>query len=468
MELNHEDHQVLKNYVLKYLTPNNNVQKQIHLIIKPECNQKCEYCYLYKHGEELYPLEKRKTNQEILNNINLLLEYFKENNIYEDYWELFAGDLFYDNFWFDIMDSFYNYYKYMQEKNISPIVNRPEIIIPCNMSFCQDDNKIQKVENYVNKFQKNLNVRIAFSYSTDGKYSTDIREKHDISDEFYDKVFSLMNKYNWQSHPMISYEGIENGIKNYIWWKEQYSKYFLKDHPTNIIPPFLEVRNDGWTEQQICSYLELLNYMIMDRFSLFNYDIEKFTKHLYFPEEKIKEQNILPSIYGYDIIRLAYFNDHDNYKKCNLGLSLSINCADLSIVPCHRLTYSFFTGGKFKIENNKIIDIEALEGINGYLNHKLTNLHFELDCYGCENKYFCIHGCRGAQFEYNSESFLPIPSVCALLNAKLSFLVKKYSELGVFDYLFTQNEHELDAVYKKRLIDFLTIKGYPEYEYKYG
>ena len=126
------------------------------------------------------------------------------------------------------MDSFYNYYKYMQEKNISPIVNRPEIIIPCNMSFCQDDNKIQKVENYVNKFQKNLNVRIAFSYSTDGKYSTDIREKHDISDEFYDKVFSLMNKYNWQSHPMISYEGIENGIKNYIWWKEQYSKYFLK------------------------------------------------------------------------------------------------------------------------------------------------------------------------------------------------------------------------------------------------
>lgn len=468
MEVTYDDHEVLRNYIKKYLTPSKNAEKPVHLIIKPECNQKCEYCYLYKHGTELYPLEKRKTNKEILNNINLLLDYFKENNIFEDYWEFFAGDLFYDNFWFDIMDSFYDYYKYMQNKKILPIVNRPEIIMPCNMSFCNDDKKIAKVEEYVNKFQKDLNVKFNFSYSTDGKYSTDIRERHELSDEFYDKVFSLMRKYHWQSHPMISYEGIENGIKNYIWWKEQYQKYFIKDCSTNILPPFLEVRNAGWTDEKIDSLLKLLDYMIMDRFSMFDYNIENFTKHLFFPEKIQKEQKIIPSIFGHDIIKLAYMSNVDNFKRCTLGLFLSINCADLSIVPCHRLTYSFFTGGQFYIENNKITDIKALEGINGYLNHRITNTHFELDCYGCENRYFCKRGCRGAQFEYSSESFLPIPDVCKMLDAELSFLAKKYSELGVFNYLFTQTEYKLEPEYKKRLINFLKTKGYPEYEYKYG
>lgn len=468
MEVTYEDHEVLKNYIKKYLTPSKNVEKPVHLIIKPECNQKCEYCYLYKHGTELYPLEKRKTNEEILNNINLFLKYLEENNIYEDYWEFFAGDLFYDDFWFDIMDSFYNYYKIMQDKKITPIVNQPEIIMPCNMSFCRDDRKIQKVEEYVNKFSNDLKVKFAFSYSTDGKYSTDIRERYDVSDDFYDKVFSLMNKYNWQSHPMISYEGIENSIKNYNWWKQQYQKHFIQDNPINILPPFLEVRNAGWTEEKINKLLELLNYMIMDRFSMFDYNVEKFTKHLFFPEEMLKEQHIIPSIYGHDVIKLAYFSDADNFKRCSLGLFLAINCADLSIVPCHRLTYSFFTGGKFKIENNKIVDIEALEGINGYLNHKITNTHFELDCYGCQNRFFCKRGCRGAQFEYSSEAFLPIPDVCTMLNAELSLLAQKYSELGVFDYLFSQNEYQLDPVYKKRLINFLATKGHPEYEYKYG
>ena len=468
MEVTYEDHEVLKNYIKKYLTPSKNVEKPVHLIIKPECNQKCEYCYLYKHGTELYPLEKRKTNEEILNNINLFLKYLEENNIYEDYWEFFAGDLFYDDFWFDIMDSFYNYYKIMQDKKITPIVNQPEIIMPCNMSFCRDDRKIQKVEEYVNKFNNDLKVKFAFSYSTDGKYSTDIRERYDVSDDFYDKVFSLMNKYNWQSHPMISYEGIENSIKNYNWWKQQYQKHFIQDNPINILPPFLEVRNAGWTEEKINKLLELLNYMIMDRFSMFDYNVEKFTKHLFFPEEMLKEQHIIPSIYGHDVIKLAYFSDADNFKRCSLGLFLAINCADLSIVPCHRLTYSFFTGGKFKIENNKIVDIEALEGINGYLNHKITNTHFELDCYGCQNRFFCKRGCRGAQFEYSSEAFLPIPDVCTMLNAELSLLAQKYSELGVFDYLFSQNEYQLDPIYKKRLINFLTTKGHPEYEYKYG
>ena len=33
------------------------VVESIELIIRPECNQKCQYCYITNHGDELYPKE---------------------------------------------------------------------------------------------------------------------------------------------------------------------------------------------------------------------------------------------------------------------------------------------------------------------------------------------------------------------------------------------------------------------------
>ena len=35
------------------------VIESIELIIRPECNQKCQYCYITNHGDELYPKEER-------------------------------------------------------------------------------------------------------------------------------------------------------------------------------------------------------------------------------------------------------------------------------------------------------------------------------------------------------------------------------------------------------------------------
>jgi len=62
-----------------------------------------------------------------------------------------------------------------------------------------------------------------------------------------------------------------------------------------------------------------------------------------------------------------------NFMACSLQCNLVINLADLSFPACHRLTYSFFNGGHFKIENNKIIDLVADEGVNGYFNQKISN-----------------------------------------------------------------------------------------------
>ena len=75
--------------------------ESLELIIRPECNQKCEYCYITRYGADLYPFAERLSNEEILHNIDLVLDYvFNTRNLYIDRWEIFAGDLFYDGIFF--------------------------------------------------------------------------------------------------------------------------------------------------------------------------------------------------------------------------------------------------------------------------------------------------------------------------------------------------------------------------------
>lgn len=461
MEIILEDNLILQNYIEKFFQDNNS-HKKVELIIKPECNQTCEYCYLYQHGKELYPIEKRKSNEDILNNINLFFNYLINNNIYIKIWDIFAGDLFYDNLWFSIMDLFYNYYiKIQSQQEIIPAI----IMMPNNFSFCHFDDKIKKVKEYIEKF-KLLKIKILFSYSSDGKYSTNIREKRILTDEYYDKVFTLMGENGWGAHPMISYEGIDNSIQNYDWWMEQYKKYIIPNNPHDFMPGFLEVRNNGWTEESIDKYLQLLNHIIWKRFEMCHYNSKELMQHLFYPAWYLNERGLLPR-HDMDLIHLDYSPLEENIMKCAIGHQLVINCADLSFVPCHRTSYSFFTGGKFSIKNNQIIGVEALEGLNGYFNQVSSNTSFNLKCYGCPNRFFCMQGCRGAQFEYSMETFLPIPSVCNLLDKKITFLVQRYHELGIFHELFSQTDLFIPENYKKDLLKLLKSRGYNEYECRY-
>ena len=63
-----EDKEMLKTFLNNYLFKNKIKNKlvasnaDVELIIRPECNQKCSYCYITKYGNELYPPEKRVDN----------------------------------------------------------------------------------------------------------------------------------------------------------------------------------------------------------------------------------------------------------------------------------------------------------------------------------------------------------------------------------------------------------------------
>jgi sulfatase maturation enzyme AslB (radical SAM superfamily) len=45
MDIQKEDHAILKNIIHSSLS-NYNIKNNIELVIRPECNQKCKYCYL--------------------------------------------------------------------------------------------------------------------------------------------------------------------------------------------------------------------------------------------------------------------------------------------------------------------------------------------------------------------------------------------------------------------------------------
>ena len=72
MQLNKDDNLLLENIIHNSLTKNKDIA--IELVVRPDCDQKCDYCYLRQYGKESYP--NRATQHEIINNTNLLIDYF--------------------------------------------------------------------------------------------------------------------------------------------------------------------------------------------------------------------------------------------------------------------------------------------------------------------------------------------------------------------------------------------------------
>ena len=150
------------------------------------------------------------------------------------------------------MDLFYDYFQ-----KIKNILKRkftqdegPDILFPCNFSFCKDDEKINKTQKIIDTFKDEFGVYLRFSYSTDGLYAVNTREKNNtLTDEWFDKTLSFCKKNEFCCHPMISPENIDTMIDNYEWWKKK-SKIYLP-HQDGAIPWMFEVRQQGWTEEKI-------------------------------------------------------------------------------------------------------------------------------------------------------------------------------------------------------------------------
>lgn len=440
MQLNNDDNVLIEHIINSTLTKNKDIS--IELVVRPECNQKCEYCYLHQHGKELYP--NRASKSQIINNTNLLINYFIKQDYLIKRIDLFAGDMFYDDLFFDIIDIVYKYYKWVYDIHPEFIQwhnaktenkHNPAIVVPCNMSFCKDDNKIEKVKYYYNLL-KEIGVTLYFSYSTDGKYATDIREHEEVPDEFFHKVFKFCEEMDWGVHPMVSYESIDNIIDNYEWFKAVFRQYRLNNG--SGLPYFLEVRNDGWNEESLKKYQNFLQHHIND---IFHFDCKSDIKAFFNNHLRIFDKTDENGGYKFNADENRLYNfviTTANFIPCALGLlNLCVNIGDLSIIPCHRTAYPELRGGTFKIFNNEIIGIEASEFYNAYLNLIYYNNNFRPGCTSCDYRTFCLKGCLGAQYEKFGDPNIPVPSVCSLFKTKLNTLFEYYHSIGLFHWLFT-------------------------------
>lgn len=413
----------------------------IELIIRPECNQKCEYCYIARYGNDLYPHSERVSREQILKNVKSIVEYvFNTKSYYAHHWELFAGDLFYDNIYFDILDIFYEYLEPLYNKYPQIFkCNEGLILTPTNFSFIDDDSKAAKVEEYIVKFSK-INWELGFSISTDGKYAVDTREQREVDDLHFDKLFKWTLKYpRGGFHPILSASNIKNAIKNYEWWKENFKKYYSSEQNYDILPYWLEARNDEWTDQSIEDFIKLLDHMLEDRLVMCNNNIDELAYHLFCGDGK---DGTIKGLHHFDLLSLRLVGggrpDND-IQSCSLAGLVCINVANFALVPCHRLNYRQFRGGYFIVDDdNKIIDVEPYN-IGGYLNMVLMPASSMPNCATCDYNTICHKGCIGSQYEASGEPFLTCRSVCKLMKKWYNHLIYRYTQMGILRSAYEQS-----------------------------
>lgn len=425
----------------------------IEVIVRPECNQQCEYCYIARHGQDLYPMSERVDKTQLLKNFDMLLDYvYHTRQTYIRRWELFAGDLFYDNLYFDMMDIFRKYAIELNEKYPKMLKEKPMLIlVPCNFSFIDDDVKTEKLHEYIEEFLK-MNIDLGFSVSTDGKYAIDTREGKTVEnpDERFEKIFQFLRRHpNIGTHPMISASNVHVAIQNHQWFREMYKKYFPScQYYHSFYPSYLEVRNDEWNDEQLEAYRQFLLYITQERYQECHNNIDELAYHLFCGDGK---NNTMPSLVCNDILNLPRISSNPEDKEkvsCSIQNLLHITLNNFSIVPCHRLTYQFLKAGNLVLneDKTKIIGLESYNTVP-FIDIHCMNAMTQPKCSTCLYNPICMKGCFGAQYEASGELFMPAEGVCKLLRTKYNFLIHLFNKIGVLSSALKQgllNEETAD------------------------
>ena len=390
------------------------------------CNQKCEYCYLTKHGEKIYPFELRNSEQ-ILHNLKLLLAYILKKDYDISTFDIFSGEVWATDFGISALEILLEYVK--TTKHVPNMV-----CIPSNCSFILNEEYFPKICQLIDAYEY-YGCKLVFSASIDGPIlEVENRSFRDESknvlrdDSFYTKLFEFCKKYNFGFHPMVNAYSIERWPEQYDWWLDKLNEYEF-NYFAYIM--FLEVRNDEWTHEKIKSYLYFLNHAYEAvKEKIFNGNSEEMARCCLMSEGHTRVSQ--------NYFHLGYMS-YSPRMGCTIDRTIMIRLGDLSWVPCHRTSYDKFLYGKFIVEDDQIV---GMEGLNLPLLFSIYGLAYggHPKCDTCHLGRMCTRGCYGAQYEAHKELFYPCDTVCDLMKAKLLFLYQKLKK-------------DLEAIDCKTLLD---------------
>ena len=236
---------------------------------------------------------------------------------------------------------------------------------------------------------------------------------------------------------MISASNIDCAIENYEWWKEVFKTKFKNNFSANnFLPSYLEVRNNEWTTEKIQKYIQFIDHVFNDRLQMCNNDVDHLAYHLFKGDGK---NDTLVKLSYNDLIRLDVNEAHYDDISCSIQSLFHVTLNNLSIVPCHRLTYKQLSAGNFICDekNEKIIGVESYN-IVPLIDIKAINNQDQPKCFSCIYNPYCVKGCLGAQYEASGELFMPALSVCELLKSKYNYLLYLYKSSGVLDSAIRQ------------------------------
>jgi len=383
---------------------------RIELFIDYVCNQDCVYCYLARHGSELYPPEARSDPKRLLNNAKMLIDWLVENNFVPNI-DIFSGEPTVKPVFYEIVRYIVDRYKDMDRK--------PDVVVPTNYTFLLSDALTRKVEDLLMYGLKH-GVRIFLSASVDGKYcekNRPLRARPELDprdDRFYDKMFRFNKKWGFGFHPMIYADYIDVWKLNFLWFQENFKKYGIPFW--NIY--LLEVRNPEWKPKQLREFGEFIKFLVY------------YTYNVILGGSKSKFIDFLFRLKGYNI--LNPFSRVGRGIGCSLQSMLYVRIGDLKIVPCHRTSYKHLELAEFVVKDGRIVGIRAI-------NPELMIAIFTFDaenfpyCEQCPIKHICSHGCLGAQYEFTGDLFTPFPTLCQLELTKIVNLVEALRDIGVLE-----------------------------------
>ena len=115
---------------------------------------------------------------------------------------------------------------------------------------------------------------------------------------------------------------------------------------------------------------------------------------------------------------------------CSLQSMIYLRLADLMLAPCHRQMYDPFLIGQLKVENGKIVGVQARNAaiLIAEVSSGFRNFPY---CETCTIKWVCSGGCLGAQLETTGDQFTPIPAVCHLEHEKIASMARAYERIGI-------------------------------------